>query len=865
MPGISERLATMDNRTIEDHSFRRIFFFFLFFFTISPYLAQNHVKFSGEIRDAQSGELIDYASISVDQAKYGTLSQKGTFSLILPRGPHTLKISHLGYKALILEIVLEDDTYRKLELSAEVVELEEVIISSDGRDPAYAIIRQAIDNKKKNKIPFPQYEYEAYTKAQLGFQEGFDFDSMIQVFEATQRKPRKAEKEKEEEEEEDGEDEENLLPTSIMYLSENVSRMYIKAPDKVKEEILSTRVSGASDQFSLIGNTFNRFDVYENRAFQGGIAERGVISPISDNAFFYYKYKLIGQIKEGKQRFYKILVTPKRFHDPVFQGVVYIADSSYAVQKLDLFVSKEQAIQFVDTLRIKQEYGQVAGAWLPLTTRTHMAFSFEFLVLKLPMQGTFTSLLQGYKVGEGEKKKKFGMEKISFADSALTKDKVWWDSIRPLPLSQMEYLDYTIKDSVEQVMKSPEYLDSLTKAQEFSFTDLLYGATFRNYRKKTSWRLVGLARNLGINPIEGLYIGQGLDRIWEKEVGSKIQLGYRIRYGFANEIFSGKLALDVDSNPARLEKWGISGGSFVQQFSRPNQIEMPVNNAYTVYAKRSFVRMYRKQFAEAYYQRELFNGFTLEVNGRYEDRSSLQNTSDYSFFNKDRVFDPNIQIPSHKALISEVRLSFKPFNKYMSMPNAKINMGSSWPLFEFVHTKGWSRGDDFAEFERVKLSASGNFSLAIFGNTSWRASIGKTLDDTRVFLPDMFHFPGNETIIHSGGFDKFYLMPYYEFSGTLPFVEAHIEHAFGGFIFNKIPGIRRLKISEFVGLHLLAREGQQPYLELNAGLAKRILKVIPLRVDFNVRLNGDTRGEKYGWKIIDPGFLGGDGSVSINF
>lgn len=848
----------MNKRTIEDQSFRRTIIFFLLGLLLPSLIAQSTVKLSGEIKDAETGKPIDYASISVDEARYGTLSQEGKFSLLLPKGKHILKISHLGYKSLVEEIVLDEDVVRSFELTGEVVELEEVIISSDGRDPAYGIIRQVIDNKKKNAIPFPQYEYEAYTKAQLGFQKGFDFDSMVKVFEATQRKPRK-------EAEETVEEAEEILPTNILYLSENVSRMYIKAPDKVKEEILSTRVSGAADQFSVIGNTFNRFDIYENRAFKGGIAERGIISPIADNAFFYYKYKLLGQIKEDGQKFYKILVTPKRFHDPVFQGLVYIADSSFAVQKLDIFVSKEQAVQFVDTLRINQEYGLVNGAWLPLSTQTHMAFGFEFLILKLPMQGTFTSLLKDYQIGEGEEKKKFGMEQISFADSALSKDKMWWDSIRPMPLSQLESLDYTIKDSIEQVMKSPEYLDSLTAAQDFGVLNVITGGSYTNYRKNTTWRLIGMSRNMGINPIEGFYAGQGLDRIWDKDNGNKITLGYRIRYGFANKIFSGKLGLDVESNPTRSERWGISGGSFVQQFGRPNQIEMPVNNFYTVYFKRSFVRLYRKQFAEAYYTRELFNGFTLQVNGRYEDRSSLQNTSDYSFFNKDRVFDPNIQIPSHKALISEVKLSFRPFNKYMSMPDAKIDMGSSWPLFEFVHTKGWSRGDDFADFERVKLSASGNLSLAIFGNTKWRASIGKTLNDTRVFLPDQFHYPGNQTAIHIGSFDRFYLMPYYEFSGTKPFFEAHIEHAFGGFIFNKIPGIRRLKISEYVGLHLLAREGEQPYLELNAGLEKRILKIIPLRVDFNVRLNGETSGEKYGFKIIDPGLLGGNGSVSVNF
>lgn len=818
--------------------------------------AQNTYTFSGEIRESQTGKLINFASISVDEARYGTLSQDGKFSLMLPAGKHTLKISHLGYKSFVEEFTLNTDLFKKFELEEEVVELEEVIISADGRDPAYGIIRQAIENKKQNATPFPEYEYGAYTKAQIGFQEGFDLDSMIKVFAATQRKPKKTQ---------DTVETEDLLPSNILFLSENVSRMFIKAPNKLKEEILSTRISGASDQFSPLGNSFNRFDVYENRAFKGGIAERGIISPIADNAFFFYKYRLLGQIKEAGQKFYKILITPKRFHDPVFQGLIYIADSSYAVQKLDLYVSKEQAIQVVDTLRVKQEYGQIEEAWLPLSTRTHMAFSFEFLVFKFPLTGTFTSLLSDYQVGEQVSKTKFGLEQISFSDSALNKDRIWWDSIRPLPLSQREYLDYSFKDSVEKVQKSPEYLDSLTQAQNLSILSIINGGSYRNFRKKTTWNLIGIGRNSGYNAIEGAYIGQGIDRIWEKEDGRRIKAGYRLRYGFGNKVLGGKLALDVQSDAKHDESWGLSGGNFVQQFSRPDQLNANVGSFFATFFKRSYVRLYRKEFAEAYYKRELFNGFNLAINGRYENRGSLKNTANYSLFFKDRVFDPNIQISDHKALITDIRLRFKPFNKYMSLPDSKINMGSSWPLMEFTYTRAWGQEDNYAQYSRIHASISGQVSLGILGNTQWRASAGKYLDQTQVFTPDLFHYPGNEVYIHSGGFDSFFLMPYYEFSSTLPFAEGHLEHGFGGFIFNKIPGIRRLKISEYVGLHVLVQEGRRAYLELNAGLVKRVFKVIPLRVDFNVRLAGDSRGDVYGFKIYDPGILGSNGSVSINF
>ncbi|MEM6802075.1 MAG: DUF5686 and carboxypeptidase regulatory-like domain-containing protein [Bacteroidota bacterium] len=824
-----------------------------------PVQAQKKYRFSGEILDSNRKTPINFASVSVDGTRYGTLSQNGRFSLMLPEGRHKIKISHLGYASLEEEILLNAAVEKTFFLEEESVELDEVIISSDGRDPAYAIIRQAIDLKKQNKIPFPQYEYQAYTKAQIGFQEGFDLDSMAKAFVSSRPNRRQRS-------EVDSSDFEDILPSNILFLSENVSQMYVKAPDKLKEKIKSSRVSGASEQFSPLGNSFNRFDVYENRAFKGGLAERGIISPIADNAFFFYKFKLLGQLKEEGNKIYKIQVIPKRMQDPVFQGLVYIADSSYAVQNLDLFVSKEQAIQVVDTLRINQEYRKIREAWLPLSTRTRMAFSFKVMMLSFPITGTFTSLLSDYQVRENIEKKNFGLEIISFADtSSLYKDKVWWDSIRPIPLSELETLDYQFKDSVEQRLKSPEYLDSLTQAQEFTANTLLMGGDYKNYRKNTIWRFVGMAWNSGFNAIEGAFIGQGLDRIWDKKDGRQLKVGYRLRYGFANKNFGAILALDRKGNRNKNVNWGIKGGNFVQQFSRPDQITNSVNSIFATYFKRSYVRLYKKEFFESYYNRELFNGLTLFVNARYENRGALQNSSDYSFFFKDREFDPNLFIPDHKALITDFKLAFKPFNKYMSLPGSKVNMGSAWPLFEFVYSRSWERGDEYVDFERIKLSVSGNLNLGIFGNSTWKANWGKYLNASRLFLPDLFHFQGNEVYMSNGAFDQFFLMPYYEFSATRPFFEAHLEHAFGGFIFNKIPGIRRWKLSEYAGLHLLLQEGNVPYLEFHAGLAKRIFKVLPLRIDFNMRLAGNTRGEKYGFKIVNPGVFGSGGSVSVSF
>ncbi|HWB64674.1 MAG TPA: DUF5686 family protein, partial [Chitinophagales bacterium] len=104
--------------------------------------------------------------------------------------------------------------------------------------------------------------------------------------------------------------------------------------------------------------------------------------------------------------------------------------------------------------------------------------------------------------------------------------------------------------------------------------------------------------------------------------------------------------------------------------------------------------------------------------------------------------------------------------------------------------------------------------------------------------PDYKHFSGN--FLNLGGTDLlgFYLIQYYRNSTDQYFAEAHIEHHFGGFLFNKIPGIRKLKLDEVLGFHFLYTPVRKEYFQLNVGLAN-IFKVF--RADFVAGFLGDTK------------------------
>jgi len=95
-----------------------------------------------------------------------------------------------------------------------------------------------------------------------------------------------------------------------------------------------------------------------------------------------------------------------------------------------------------------------------------------------------------------------------------------------------------------------------------------------------------------------------------------------------------------------------------------------------------------------------------------------------------------------------------------------------------------------------------DISMGIFGKTSFYVAAGKFLNSNSVFYPDYQQFSGNQILFSHSGINTFLLLNYYQFSTYTEFVEGHFEHNFSGFILNKIPLIRKLKIAGDCGREL---------------------------------------------------------------
>ena len=89
-----------------------------------------------------------------------------------------------------------------------------------------------------------------------------------------------------------------------------------------------------------------------------------------------------------------------------------------------------------------------------------------------------------------------------------------------------------------------------------------------------------------------------------------------------------------------------------------------------------------------------------------------------------------------------------------------------------------------------------------------------------MFYPDIKHFSANKTWFSDFRIDDFKNLDYYEYSTVGAFIEAHVEENFGGFVLNKIPFIRKLKLQEIAGFHYLHTDKLDQYIEVSIGVEK---------------------------------------------
>lgn len=783
---------------------------------------QSQGTVTGKILD-ENGLPLPFATVYEEGTTNGTTSNaNGVYQLSLSPGPHSIVAQYIGYGRGVqkVEIRSAGSTTLNFSLQPETLVLREVIISANERDPARSIIRNAIRKRRFYANEVNAYACDVYIKGLQRLDKRPDKILGITI----------------------------TVDTGIVYLSESISKLKFEMPDKINETMISSRVSGNNNAFSYNQASDMLINLYQNTFFIEGLSERAFISPISNNAFFYYDYKMAGTVMEDTLMINKIRILPKRKTDPVFSGYIYIIEGSWRIHSVDVSLTKANGINFIDSLGFKQIFAPVEhDIWMPINQR----FTFKFKTFGFEGSGHFTGIYRNYElepnyglfreeekytqVFEDDHQEKDLFEKKEFTKAVMTvkeganeKDSIYWKDVRPIPLTELEVTDYRIKDSVRVIKESKPYKDSIDSVRNrFKPGNLIFnGYTYYNSYQKRYINFPTLFQGLQYNSVEGAVANLEFSIQKRDEERLDYRLSPSIRYGFANQRLQAKLEGFKLTTPKKREFWFAGLGRYVYHFNESEPISPLDNSYFTLVEGRNYAKLYQKTFGYLGYQQEVVNGILVTGRVSYDRRQPMANTTTFNF--ADRSFSSNHPInsetestsfPAHEAFLAAFRVRFRIDQKYIDRPDRKILLGSKYPDLFLTFRKGIPLFGSDVNYDLLKAGATHEIRLGLTGTSQFSVWAGAFLNSREVYFQDFEHFNGNQTIIRQlEGENFFQLLEYYQFSTKDKYLEVHYEHHFNEFIFNKIPYVKHLNLQAVGSMNYLTTPTLGQYIELGAGV-----------------------------------------------
>jgi hypothetical protein len=823
----------------------------LFLFLLTAVLLAHAGSISGTITDTK-GTILPYASITVKGTSKGAIANsKGKYFIYLEPGNYILLCQYVGYKADEKKLLVgAGNSVADFQLEVQEMHMPEVVIKR-GEDPAIEIIRETIKKRNFYNNQVDSFTVDVYIKGLMrsqGMPDKF-FGQKIDKADMAREGIDSAGK-------------------GILFLSESQTKVSFTRPDKIKYEVISSRESGGG--YGLSFPFFINFYTNNVSVFSNNLNRRGFISPISDNAFHYYRFRYEGNFFEGNKMIDRIKVTPKRRNEPLFTGYIQIIDGEWRIHSLELTTTNDYQLELIDTLRVTQMHSPVTDdVWRTQNQVVYVAlkkFGFD-------MAGNFLNVYSNYNLNPGFTKKHFNRILMSYDTAFNKKDSTYWNANRPVPLEPDEKQNFVFKDSMSKTYRDSMYskrnIDSLRKNQKhIKFENFLRGGvnrTIYSTNSFTTYRLEPLIKELEYNTVEGLSISvnQSLD-IRPRKGTYNFTLDWNNRYGISNSHLNSYINFTIlpKQENFRNRYLQFSGGKRLFQFNKDNPIDALTNSMYTLFAKKNYMKLYEAWFGRIEYNNRFENGLRWNINATYEDRVPLQNSSDFSFFNKEEPFLPNhpfelasIPFNRQQALVAGLTLAYQPGQRYIQYPNRKLPIGSKYPTFELQYAKGiLGIAGSEVDFDKWKLSVYDDMNLKIGGELRYKLSIGGFMNDARVGLPDFQHFNGNQTFYYFNYLNSFQLAPYYRYSNTEKlYGVVHLEHHLNGLLTNKIPLLNKLKWNLVLGTNTFYVNGDNYYAEAFAGL-ENILKLF--RVDFISAYQAQP-GHNFGVRIGLGGIIGG--------
>lgn len=744
--------------------------------------AGQRISVTGSVVDSVSRAPVMGVTLSLAGGHKAVIADsKGRFHLTADSAGQKLVVSAIGYQS----ITVEADGSRPMVIGLErnFTDLKAIVIKGhrgkyrNKNNPAVELIRKVIANKPENGPAADDFTaYQQYEKVRLLL----DKVPSILVDNILIKKYRFIFENKDS----------TIVPGKTLvpvYIQEVYSNNYFrKHPKDTKKVVIGQKSVDFGEYIDMRGismavnRLYEDINIYDNSV---NAFTMQFLSPISDLGPTFYMYFIRDTVVDNGEKLVRLFFVPRNPEDLLFRGVLSITmDGRYAVRRAELGVSKHINLNYVRDFSVTQEFGKGPGG------RYHLANS--------DMIATFSPFphspgVVGERIVNVREMNHDPLPDSVFRGLPVDTIRVanqqsdsFWINGRSVTLSETEAKTYTNTGRLIEMRSYRRMMDYVTAFtagyKSAGKVDIGAIGSFYTFNTIEGQRLKFGARTntrLSSRWFGDAYGAYGTkDKRWKYFGALSYALNNKSIYTYPQHYVQASYRYDVRS-------LGQENVFAVQ------------NNFFTSFSRGDNSKWIYSRTARLSYIHEFNSHFSFTVGGK---NWVQQPAGSLLYIYKDYADRADTV---HQLTTSEISASIRwaPHEQFFQNKAGRVNIINHYPIVTLQYSRGIKGlfGGEYS-YDAFHLNVYKRCYIAPLGYSDVTFDAGYIAGGLP--FPLLTVHPANTSYFYSP--NAFNLMNVGEFVSD-HYAGVNFDHFFNGFFFNKIPGLRWLRLREVIAGKIL--------------------------------------------------------------
>ncbi len=773
----------------------------------------------------KKGEPISYVQIQFLDSKIGTKSDTlGNFYLSTYYPTDTLLFRLIGYQTERIKIKKDQTQELVVKLSTQDKEVAEVILKAPTETRGAQLHRRIVTYKNvNNKEKLEAYQYHLYNKIQLdasNLDSGLLNNPLVDRLSLVKNYLQTDSSDK------------SLLP---VVLSESVSDYYYRKDPKLKKEVVeASRISGVENMqmTQFLGDMYLELNIYDNIY---DLFNKSFISPLAPYARTYYQFYLDDSTFIGADWCYKLRFVPKRSGDLVFEGHMWVHDTTYAVKRFEANIAPGANLNYIQDFYIEQAFEQVQKeVWMLTSEKMVLSFKVTEKSKFLGLIGRKYSQRSAYVINAGQPEEFYrSNNSVDVLSNAKERSDEEWAQLRPISLTDKEQRIEQMVDSLE----AQPYYQNMRKLTYFATTGY--------------WPIqkieIGSATSLvSMNPVEKFRVALALRT--SNDFSKRFEIGGRVAYGFGDQRFKYNVRLRYNITPQKRGMLMTYYNHDIEQIGLSPTAASMGTSFVTILSTAPFDKLTFVQKVGVSLEKDIKKDLIVFGAIEWKNYTPL-GLATYKRFNG---FDTlNVDNISTTELTTRIRWTKD--EEFLSGSFDRTALRSPYPILSFQGIFGFKDvfGSDY-NYQKLEFQFEHNTQIGVLGRMRYGFTLG--------YINGIAAYPLLK--VHDGNQSLWLLTSATNMVNFLEFISdkyviGFAENKWEGLLFDRIPLVKKSKIrlvtTERIMLGSLSSKQNQallipsfvqpfngvPYVEIGIGI-ENIFKV--LRIDLLYRATHQIPG-----------------------